>query len=65
MEAFGQADVPYITVECEEPPTEESLGHLLMFTEMAAVLCAKLQGDSTEPDAAAVLKQLEQILKQN
>ena len=66
LEAFSQADVPYVTVECDEPPTEEALGHLLMFTELSAALSARLaEGPDKTAEAIAVLRELERQLKQN
>lgn len=66
-DAFTENDVPYVAVECEQPPTEEAMGHLLLFVEMASILSARLLGDdgAQKQTADEVLKQLERRIKQN
>ncbi|MBQ7566666.1 MAG: hypothetical protein IJT18_06060 [Oscillospiraceae bacterium] len=44
LQSFGEADVPAITVQCEEDMTDDKLGELLYFAEFSAALAAKASG---------------------
>lgn len=47
--AVGQADVPLISVECDEDLTDDKIGQLLYFVEFAAGLQEKLAGGQASP----------------
>lgn len=66
-DAFQQQDVPYLTIECDEPLTDDKVGELLCFTELSAALsaCVMDAEPAAQQQSAAVLRDLDAALGRN
>ena len=63
-EACTEEEIPYITVECQQPLGDETLGELLYFLEFSAGLSAQTGGvlPASHRQAAQVIEALDQNL---
>ena len=66
-DAFIRDEVPFVSIDCDEPMTDDKVGELLCFIEQAAALSARaMDADPTaQPLSAAVLKTLDSTLGRN
>lgn len=66
-DGFIQQDVPFLTVECSEPMTDDKIGELVYFTELSAGLSAQIQGVSptARRHADKILARLDDELGRN
>ena len=66
-DAYIQREVPLIGVHLDDALTDGALGELLLFVELAAGLCARMDGRDPEekPRAAALYGELDAALTRN